>query len=80
MLKAAGAGGYRKHEYLKPQMLVSATYKAPFLEGLSARVAFSKQWYHEAQKKFYKSYEMQIMQRTGKIIVLCLLMITISLV
>lgn len=63
--KAAGAGGYRKHEYLKPQMLVSATYKAPFLEGLSARVAFSKQWYHEAQKKFYKSYEMQIMQRTG---------------
>lgn len=63
--KAVGAGGYRKHEYLKPQMNVSATYKVPFIEGLSARVAFSKMWYHEAQKKFYKSYDMQVMKRTG---------------
>lgn len=63
--KAQGAGGYRKHEYLKPQLNVSATYKVPFIEGLTARAAFSKMWYHESQKKFYKSYDMQIMQRTG---------------
>lgn len=63
--KANGADGYRKHEYLKPQMNVSATYKVPFIEGLSARVAFSKMWYHESQKKFYKSIDMQIMKRTG---------------
>lgn len=60
-----GAQGYKKNEYLKPQMTVSGTYKAPFLKGLSAKVSFSKSWTNQITKKFYDQYDMMIMKKSG---------------
>lgn len=37
-----GKGGYNKSQMLKPQAVISATYKMPFLKGLSAKVSYSK--------------------------------------
>lgn len=60
-----GTAGYNKNEYLKPQMTVSGTYKAPFLKGLSAKISYSKSWTNEISKIFYKNYDMMTMKRSG---------------
>ncbi len=60
-----GGSGYNKNEYLKPQLTVSGTYKAPFLKGLSAKMSYSKSWTNEITKKFYTNYDMMIMKRSG---------------
>lgn len=63
--RVKGGSGYNKNEYLKPQLTVSGTYKAPFLKGLSAKMSYSKSWTNEITKKFYTNYDMMIMKRSG---------------
>lgn len=60
-----GASGYDKDTYLKPQLIVSATYKAPFLKGLSAKVAYSRSWANSINKVYYTNYDMMIMKHSG---------------
>lgn len=60
-----GRGGYNKSQMLKPQAVVSATYKAPFLQGLSAKVTYSKSWTNDVNRKFYTNYDLAVMKRNG---------------
>lgn len=60
-----GEGGYNKYNFLKPQLVLNATYKIPFIEGLSATAAFSKNYEYNRQKVYQKKYEMYAMKRGG---------------
>lgn len=60
-----GLGGYNKDSYLKPQLYASATYKAPFLKGLSAKLSYSRTWTHSVNKKYYTNYDMVVVKRSG---------------
>lgn len=50
------AGGYDKLYTLKPVINLSATYKAPFLEGLSATASYSKSFSNNINKIFATQY------------------------
>lgn len=63
--RVSGASGYNKENHLKPQLIFSGTYKAPFLEGLSAKVSYARSWTNNAYRKFYTNYPMHIMKRSG---------------
>lgn len=63
--RVSGASGYNKENYLKPQIIVSGTYKAPFLKGLSAKVSYSKSWTNNMTRLFYTNYDMMIMKKSG---------------
>lgn len=60
-----GEAGYNVQEMLKPQLILSGTYRAPFLEGLSAKLSFSRSWVRDTYRQFYKNYEMFTMAETG---------------
>lgn len=60
-----GDGGYNKNNFVKPQMVLNVTYQMPFLEGLSAKAAYSKNWAYTQSSVYQKSYEMNIMKRDG---------------
>lgn len=60
-----GKGGYNKTTMLKPQAIFSATYKAPFLKGLSAKLSYSRSWNNEVNKKFYTNYDVAQMKKSG---------------
>ena len=60
-----GMGGYNKSQMLKPQAVFSATYKAPFLKGLSAKISYSRSWVHDLNKQYYKNYELNQVKKTG---------------
>jgi len=63
--RVSGASGYNKQSHLKPQMIVSATYKAPFLEGLKAKFSYSRSWTNNMRKIYYTNYDMMIMKKSG---------------
>lgn len=63
--RVAGASGYNKSTLLKPQIILSGTYKAPFLEGLSAKVAYNRSWTNDLNRVFYTNYDMMIMRKSG---------------
>ncbi|GAA0886712.1 TonB-dependent receptor [Sphingobacterium siyangense subsp. cladoniae] len=60
-----GMAGYNKSQMLKPQLILSGTYKAPFLEGLKAKVSYARSWANELNRKFYKNYPVFSMKRSG---------------
>lgn len=60
-----GASGYSKSNLIKPQLLITGTYKAPFLKGLSAKVSFSRSWTNNMRKTYYTNYDMMVMKRSG---------------
>ncbi|SEJ85305.1 TonB-linked outer membrane protein, SusC/RagA family [Dyadobacter sp. SG02] len=61
----AGDGGYDKVNFLKPQIVLNATYQIPVIKGLSAKAAYSKNYAYNRQKIFQKSYLMHVMKRDG---------------
>ncbi|MGN7887688.1 SusC/RagA family TonB-linked outer membrane protein [Dyadobacter sp. 22481] len=60
-----GNGGYDKINFLKPQVVLNATYNIPVIKGLSAKAVFSKNFGYSRRKVFQKSYLMNIMKREG---------------
>jgi len=60
-----GASGYNTSSMLKPQLIISGTYKAPFLQGLSAKVSYNRSWTNDLNKVFYTNYDMMVMKKTG---------------
>ena len=54
--EANGQGGYNNTTVLKPVINLSATYKAPFLEGLSATATYSKSFTNNLNKIYEKQY------------------------
>lgn len=60
-----GTSGYDNVAMLKPQAVFSATYKAPFLKGLSLKVSYSRSWTHNTEKEYYTNYDMMVMKKSG---------------
>lgn len=58
-----GDGGYDRINFLKPQIVLNATYQIPGIKGLSAKVAYSKNYSYNREKIFQKSYMMNVMKR-----------------
>ena len=59
------AGGYKKETYIKPQAIFKATYKFPFLKGLSASVQYSKSWTHKINEEFSKNFDLAVTKKGG---------------
>lgn len=55
-----GLGGYINTNMLKPVINLSATYKAPFMKGLSAKASYFKSYTDNRTKIFQKQYMMYI--------------------
>ena len=53
---ANGLAGYNNSENLKPVVNLSLTYRAPFVEGLTAKVSYMKSYTNFHQKIFTKPY------------------------
>ncbi len=60
-----GKGGYNKSQMLKPQAVISVTYKAPFLKGLSAKISYSRSWVHDLNKIYYTNYDLYQVKKSG---------------
>lgn len=60
-----GDGGYVTSNGIKPIVNFKTTYKAPFLDGLSASAQFNKSYTDNRNKTFGKQYDMWIMKKTG---------------
>ena len=60
-----GKGGYNKSQMLKPQAVISATYKVPFLKGLSAKISYSRSWVHDLNKIYYTNYDLYQVKKSG---------------
>lgn len=60
-----GDGGYNRSNFLKPQVVLNATYNIPVIKGLSAKAVYSKNFQYMRWKIFEKSYPMNIMKRDG---------------
>ena len=60
-----GKGGYNKSQMLKPQAVIRATYKAPFLKGLSAKISYSRSWVHDLNKIYYTNYDLYQVKKSG---------------
>lgn len=63
--RVRGDGGYHHETFLKPQATFKATYKFPFLKGMSASVQYSKSWTHTAKEGFYTNYDMAVTKKSG---------------
>ncbi len=63
-----GLGGYINTNTLKPIVNLSATYKVPFIKGLSAKVDYNKSYSDYRRKIFQKQYMMYLTkQKTSHI-------------
>lgn len=60
-----GDAGYHKNNNLKPQLIMKATYKVPFIKGLNMSISYSKNWSYDIYKGYYKNYDMAVMSRSG---------------
>lgn len=61
-----GDAGYIQDNNLRPAMNVSATYKIPYIKGLSATASFSKAYTNSRNKTYQKRYKMYVTKKTGK--------------
>ncbi|RQO65256.1 SusC/RagA family TonB-linked outer membrane protein [Pedobacter sp. KBW06] len=60
-----GDAGYLNTHYLKPVINLKATYKVPFVEGLSLSSQYIKAFTNNRDKQFYKRYNMAVMKTVG---------------
>lgn len=60
-----GSSGYNRGSMLKPQVIISGTYKAPFINGLSAKVSYSRSWTNSQSQQYFINYDIYTMKRTG---------------
>lgn len=58
-----GDAGYIKDKYLKPSINISATYKIPFVKGLSAKASYSKAYTNVRSKVYQKQYTLYITKK-----------------
>ena len=60
-----GDGGYKKSSFIKPQAIFKATYRLPFLKGVSVSMQYSKSWTHKAVDEFCHNYDMMVTRKSG---------------
>ncbi len=60
-----GDCGYKRTQYLNPEINLNATYKIPFIKGLSVKGAYGTNWSNEQFSGFYKNHQMVILKREG---------------
>lgn len=60
-----GDGGYLHSNTLNPTMNISATYRIPYVKGLSAKASYSKSYTYFRAKDYQKRYKMAKMKKEG---------------
>lgn len=60
-----GAGGYKTDKNLIPQVVLTATYQIPFLEGLKAKATYGSNWSYERNSEYRTIYDMAILKKGG---------------
>lgn len=60
-----GAGGYKKNNYLKPQMVFNLKYDLPFIKGLATKASYSSNWAYTRKSEFSKNYDMAMLPKSG---------------
>lgn len=63
--RVRGDDGYYHERFLKSTATFKATYKMPFLKGLSASVQYSKSWTNNWVNGFYTNYDLMVTKRSG---------------
>lgn len=60
-----GDAGYIHDNFLKPTLNIKATYKIPFVKGLSLIAGFSKSYTNSRNKTYQKKYKMYVTKKEG---------------
>lgn len=63
--RVKGYEGYHHETFLKPTATFKATYKLPFLKGMSLSMQYSKSWTHNATEGYYTNYDMYVTKKSG---------------
>ncbi len=63
--RVRGDDGYHHEKFLKSTATFKATYKLPFLKGLSASVQYSKSWMNNWVSGYYTNYDMMLTKKSG---------------
>ena len=63
--RVRGDDGYHYEKFLKSTATFKATYKMPFLKGLSASVQYSKSWMNNWISGYYTNYDMMLTKKSG---------------
>ena len=63
--RVRGDDGYHHEKYLQSTATFKATYKMPFLKGLSASMQYSKSWSNNWMNGFYTNYDMAVTKKSG---------------
>ena len=58
-------GGYKKNEEIGIDALLDITYEVPFLEGLSIKTTYSKNYISDFSKTYFKKHKLYKYERTG---------------
>lgn len=66
--EADGLAGYNRSQTIKPVINLSLTYKAPFLEGLSAKASYMKSYTNYQNKIFTHPFQYYQLHQTEPII------------
>lgn len=61
--RVRGDDGYHYEKFLKSTATFKATYKMPFLKGLSASVQYSKSWMNNWISGYYTNYDMMLTKK-----------------
>lgn len=60
-----GKMGYNRSKMIKPQLIVSGTYKVPFIQGLKAKVSFNRSWTNDVGQVYATDFERVITKKSG---------------
>lgn len=63
--RVRGDDGYHHEKFLKSTGTFKATYKLPFLKGLSVSMQYSKSWINNWINGFYTNYDMMLTKKSG---------------
>lgn len=63
--RVRGDDGYHHEKFLKSTGTFKATYKLPFLKGLSVSMQYSKSWINSWINGFYTNYDMMLTKKSG---------------
>ncbi|MDB0795846.1 TonB-dependent receptor [Phocaeicola vulgatus] len=63
--RVRGDDGYHHEKFLKSTATFKATYKLPFLKGMSASVQYSKSWMNNWVSGYYTNYDMMLTKKSG---------------
>lgn len=63
--RVRGDDGYHHEKFLQSMATFKATYKFPFIKGLSASMQYNKSWTNNWLNGFYTNYDMYVTKKSG---------------